>query len=373
VPVYDLAVKEQDLVAATHGRSFWILDDLTPLHQWRDEVTRSDVHLFAPRPAYRLVPPINSGTPAGPGKNYMVALGYAATFTETTPAPGETVRTFLDAGANPPHGVVVTYVLREEPRGTLALRFKDGAGRLIRAFSSDAGDKANASRAPRVPKAAGINRFVWNMRHPDARGVPGDVFTERSLTGPIVPPGRYEVELDVDGRSLSVPFEIRVDPQVKATPTDLEAQCAFLLGVRDKLSETHDAINQMREVRRQVEEWMQRAAGHSAEAQVREAGRRLTSAIGAIEQELSEPRAQVEGDRLHFPNRLNVKLAGLSSVASTADAAPTRQALEVFEELSARADREIGRWRALRDGEVAAFSELVARVGIPAVGAPLSP
>jgi photosystem II stability/assembly factor-like uncharacterized protein len=367
VPVYDLTVKEQDLVAATHGRSFWILDDLTPLHQWREEVAQSAAHLFTPRAAYRLVPPISSATPTGPGKNYMLALGYAATFTEATRAPGETVRTFLDAGTNPPNGVVVTYFLEEEPRGVVTLSFKNGAGRPIRTFSSEAAGAANASRAPRVPKAAGMNRFVWNMRHPDARGVPGDVLTERSLTGPVVPPGRYEVELGVGDRTVTAPFEIRVDPLVKATPADLEAQCLFLLRVRDKLSETHDAINQMREVRRQVEEWMRRAAGHSAEAQVREAGRGLVAAIGALEQDLVEPRAQAEGDRLHFPSRLNVKLAGLSSVAATADAAPTRQALDVFQELSARADREIGRWHALRDGEVAAFGQLVVRTGIPSI------
>jgi hypothetical protein len=196
------------------------------------------------------------------------------------------------------------------------------------------------------------------------------VLTERSLTGPVVPPGRYVVELSVEGRVLSAPFEIKVDPQVKATPAELEAQCAFLLRVRDKVSETHDAINQIRDVRRQVEDWMRRAAGHAAEAQVTEAGRGLIAAISAVEQELIEPRAQAEGDRLHFPNRLNVKIVGLSSVASTADAAPTRQALEVFDELSARIDREISRWRALRDGEVAAFSDLVRRAAIPAVAAP---
>jgi hypothetical protein len=207
------------------------------------------------------------------------------------------------------------------------------------------------------------------MRHADARGVPGDVLTERSLTGPVVPPGRYVVELSVEDRVLSAPFEIRVDPQVKVTAADLEAQCAFLLRVRDKVSETHDAINQLRDVRRQVEEWMRRAAGHSAEAQVTAAARGLIAAIGAVEQELIEPRVQAEGDRLHFPNRLNVKVVGLSSVASTADAAPTQQARAVFEELSARIDRELGRWRALLAGDVAAFNELIRRAAIPPVAA----
>jgi len=363
-PIYDLAVKEQDLVAATHGRSFWILDDLTPLHQWREDIARSAAHLFAPRPAYRLVAPLHSGNPSGPGKNYMVALGYPATYIEATPAPGETVRTFLDAGSNPPRGVVVTYHLEEAPAGAVTLRFKDAAGRLVRAFSSERGEVADASREPRVPKAAGMNRFLWNMRHADARGVPGDVLTERALAGPVASPGRYEVELGVEGRALTSAFEIRVDPQVGATPADLDAQCAFLLRVRDKLSETHDAVNQLRDVRRQVEEWMRRTTGQAVAAQVADAGGRLVAALGAIEQELIEPRAQAEGERLHFPTRLNVKLAGLSSVGSSADAAPTRQALEVLDALSARVDHEVGRWRSLVDGEVAAFRELIRRLDV---------
>jgi photosystem II stability/assembly factor-like uncharacterized protein len=369
-PIYDLAVKEHDLVAATHGRSFWILDDLTPLHQWRDDMASSPARLFAPRSAYRIVAPLHSGSPTGPGKNYMVALGYPATFTESTPETGEPVRTFLDAGTNPPRGVIVTYYFGEEPRGPVTLRFKDAAGRLVRAFSSEPADGAKASREPRVSRAAGLNRFVWNMRHPDACGVPGDVLTERTLAGPVVPPGRYAVELEVDGQTLSTECEIRTDPLVTATPADLDAQCAFLLRVRDKLSETHDAVNQIRDVRRQLEEWMRRAAGHAAEKPITDAGQRLVSALGALEQELIEPRAQADADRLHFPSRLNVKLAGLTSVASSADARPTRQALAVFDELSAQVDRDLARWRALRDGELAAFADLVRRLGVPVVSLP---
>jgi photosystem II stability/assembly factor-like uncharacterized protein len=371
VPVYDLVVKDHDLVAATHGRSFWILDDLTPLHQASEALTRSSAHLFPPRPAYRLVAPIHSATPTGPGKNYMLALGYPATFTETSPAPGETVRRFLDAGTNPPNGVIVTYHLKEEPPGPVTLRFKDAGGRLVRAFSSE--PATNAAREPRVAKSAGMNRFVWNMRHADARAVPGDVLTERNLSGPVVPPGRYQVELTVDGQTLNAGFEIRTDPQVRASQAELDAQCAFLLRVRDKVSEVHDAINQLREVRRQVEDWVRRMSGHPAEAEVTEAGRRIVTATGAIEQELIEPRAQADGDRLHFPTRLNVKLTSVTNVASTADAAPTRQAVEVLDELSARVDHELGRWRSLRDGDVAAFNALIRRLDLPAVAAPVSP
>jgi hypothetical protein len=189
----------------------------------------------------------------------------------------------------------------------------------------------------------------------------------------VVAPGRYTVELGVDGRDLTADFEIRMDPQVRASEADLEAQCRFLLRVRDKVSESHDTINQIREARREVEEWLRRTAGHAAESQVGEAGRRLVAALSAIEQELMEPRAQADGDRLHFPTRLNVKLTSLSSVASTADAAPTSQALEVFEVLSARADRELERWRSLRDGDIAAFNALIRRLDILPVRADSSP
>jgi photosystem II stability/assembly factor-like uncharacterized protein len=375
VPVYDLAVKDADLVAATHGRSFWILDDLTPLHQRADEPTDVAARLFTPRTTHHLVAPIHAGNPTGPGKNYMVALGYPATFTEATPAPGETVRTFLDAGSNPPNGVVVTYSLKDEPAGEVTLRFLDGAGRLVREFSSAAPPSAGSGNGapprasgpvePRAPKSRGLNRFVWNLRHASARGVPGDVLTERSLSGPVVAPGRYRVELVVGGQTLGAAFEVRKDPRVAATAAELESGCAFLLRVRDKLSEAHDAVNQLRDLRKQVEDWVRRAAGHAAAAEVADAARAVAEKMRPIEQELIEPLATAEPDRLQFPARLNAKLAALQSVVSTADHPPTRQAVEVFEELAARVDQERARWRAVLDGEVAAFRALLRRHDLP--------
>jgi hypothetical protein len=364
VPVYDLVVKEDDLVAATHGRSFWILDDLTPLHQLTEEVARADAHLFAPRAAYRSVPPIGYGRPAGPGKNYHIALGYPATFVESKPAPGETVRRFLDAGANPSEGVTVTYLLKTEPAGEVTLRFLDARGQLVRSFSSEA---AEGSRERRVPKQAGMNRFAWNLRHPDAREVPGDVATERSLSGPVATPGEYTVELGAAGRTLTQPFEIRADPRLSATPADLAAQFALLVQIRDKLTATHDAVNELRDVRAQVAEWARRAERRPSAAKVAEAARALTDQITALEAELIEGRIRADLDMIHYPTRLNAKLAALTSVVASADTAPTRQAVEVFLDLSARIDAQLARWRAVRDTDVAAFGALVAAAGLPAV------
>ncbi|ETW98399.1 MAG: glycosyl hydrolase [Candidatus Entotheonella factor] len=364
VPVYDLVVKERDLVVATHGRSFWILDDLTPLYQLTDEIAQRPFHLFAPRPTYRLPGIMGGGRPAEPGKNYRVAMGYAATFTESQTPEGDTVRTFLDAGTNPPAGVIVTYCLRQ-PVEAVTLRFLDAQGELIREFSSS--PEANQGRAPHVATTAGTHRFVWNMRYADAHAVAGDKSTERELTGPVAPPGQYQVELRIGEESQRASFDIRTDPRLSVTPDELQAQFDLLIRIRDKVSETHDAINQMDRVSQQTQEWVDKTGEQPQGAAIAEAAQGLREAIDAIEQELIEKRIQAPHDRLHYPARLNLKLNSLSSVVASADTAPTQQAYEVFDDLSAKIDQQLERWQQLLQGDVANFSQLVRQSDVPAI------
>ena len=369
VPIYDLVIKENDLVVATHGRSFWILDDLTPLYQYTDQVASAPVHLYTPRPTYRSVSPLGAARPSGPGKYYMLALGYPATFTETTTGTGETVRTMLDAGTNPATGVVVTYAL-QQPADEVRLRFLDVQGQLVGEFSSQPPPVLSAttpSRIPRLAREAGLHRFVWNMRYPDAHAVPGDKSTERSLTGPLAPPGTYQVELCVGSHTVRTPFEIRQDPRLAASQQDFAAQFALLRQIRDKLSATHDAINQMRAVRQQVQEWVRRTEKHAVATAVAAASQELLHALGPIEQELIEPRVQAPLDMEHYPTRLNIKLASLTSVVASADAAPTHQAYDVFADLSARIDRQLERWQQLLTKDVSSFNTLVRNADVPAV------
>ncbi|MBI3330004.1 MAG: glycosyl hydrolase [Nitrospinae bacterium] len=370
VPIYDLIVKDHDLVAATHGRSFWILDDLTPLHQLTDQVRQAPAYLFTPRPIYRFAPPMGYSRVAGPGKNYQVAQGAPATYYETQTPEGAPVRTFLDAGQNPPDGVVVTYYLQQKPEGEVALSFLDAQGQVIKSFSSKAANEeptATRSKEIRVRSEPGMNRFVWNMRYPDARGVPGDVTTERSLTGPAAPPGRYQVQLTVGGQTYAEPFEIRKDPRVSASQADLEAQFALLIRIRDKLSETHDAINRIRNLRQQVEEWVRRAEGQSETRSVADAATALTAKLSAIEEELIQGRARVQQDQLNLPTRLNAKLAGLTSVVASADAVPTQQAYDVFRDLSARINQQLGQLQDLIETDVAMVNNLIRQSGIPPI------
>jgi hypothetical protein len=291
-------------------------------------------------------------------------MGYAATFTETPTPEGDTVRTFLDAGTNPPNGVIVAYTLRQ-PAASVTLRFLDAQGALIRAFSSQA--DARHGTTPHVATTAGTHRFVWNMRYADAHAVAGDKSTERDLTGPLAPPGAYQVELSVGGDTQQAAFEIRADPRLRATPDELQAQFDLLIHIRDKVSATHDAIHQMDRVSQQAQEWVDKTAGQPSGAAIAEAAQGLLEAVGAIEQELIEKRIQAPHDRLHYPTRLNAKLAALSSVVASADAAPTRQAYEVFDDLSAKIDQQLKRWQHLLESDIANFNQLVRNAEVPAI------
>ena len=390
VPIHDLVVKDSDLAVATHGRGLWILDDLTPLRQLSASVRDAEVHLFAPRPTIRFWTDRGYPTPPTPGITYGSTGAWITPYRRSEKPTGETVERYLDAGQNPRDGVYVTYILKEKPEGEVKLTFLDAAGREIKSFSSEepkepapAGAEPPAAPAeqkpaperkdkyakkePRVPKEAGANRFVWDMRYPDPHKVSGYVASEDVLSGPLAPPGAYQVRLSVGERTATAPVEIHKDPRVPATQEDLDAQFALLIQVRDKVSATHDAINTIRNVRKQIEEWEQRTEGQPQRDAVASAGKSLKEKLVAVEGELTQVKAKNRQDTLDYPIKLNAKLAALSGVVGSADATPTRQAREVFADLSARVDAQLGRLRQILDTDLAAFNTLVRDASVPAI------
>jgi photosystem II stability/assembly factor-like uncharacterized protein len=395
VPIHDLVVHGSDLVVATHGRGLWILDDLTPLRQLSDEARRAEVHLFTPRPTIRFW--TNHGFPAAPtpGKIYGSTGGFIVPYRRIELPIGETVERHLDAGENPRDGVYVTYILKQKPEGAVTLTFLDAAGRTIKTFSSEEpeGERAPAAaeaaeapplapaeqkpqpqrkdkfakQEPHVPKEVGANRFVWDMRYPDPHRVSGYVASEDALSGPLASPGAYQVRLTVGEQSVTVPCAIQKDPRVSATQEDLDAQLALLLQIRDKVSATHDAINTIRNVRQQIEEWERRTDGQPQRDAVTSAGKSLKERLAAVEEELTQVKAKNRQDTLDHPIKLNAKLAALSSIVASADAAPTRQARDVFADLSARVDQQLDRLRQLLDSDLAAFNALIRDATVAAV------
>jgi photosystem II stability/assembly factor-like uncharacterized protein len=389
VPIHDMVVKDSDLVLATHGRSFWVLDDLEPIRQLAAEGAKGKVRLFTPRPTVRFRTDFGFPQPAKVGKNYRMTGATMVTYRQVEKPTGEKAQVNIDAGQNPPDGVLVSYWLRDKPAGEVTLSFFDAKGKEIRSFKSKPpepkdnkdekpltpeqrrSEELKKAREPKVAKEQGLNRFAWNMRQPDAARVEDDPTwesAEATLAGPVSPPGQYRVRLDVDGERHEATFEIRKDPRASATQADFEAQFALRMKIRDKITEVHEAINAIRALRTQIEGWEKRAEGRGG-ARLRRAAASLKTKLAAVEEELIQVKAKSRQDTLNYPAKLNLKIGGLALSVGSADFAPTKAMYDVFEDLSKRAETQLAKWRAIAKTDVPAFDKLVRGSGVPAVSA----
>ena len=359
VPITDLAIQKRDkeLVVATQGRSFWILDDLPLLHQMIDAggfSAAGKTQLYKPKESYR--------TQGGGG----------------FPLPPTAT-----VGKNPPNGVVVYYSLKAKPTTDLELEFLDPAGKSIQKYTARLPRPGDAARpaaggggggegfgpppTPPPPTEIGLNRFVWDTRYSDAVRFPNLILWAGEMRGPKVPPGTYQVRMNVDGQTLTQSFEIKSDPRVSTTAADYAKQTELGLKIRDKLTETHNAIIQIREVRRQVEDVLKRVAGQAQYKAVTDAGTALNKNLTAIEEALYQTKNQSNQDPLNYPIRLNNKLAALAGVVGSAEAAPTAQSYAVYDEVVTQIDAQLQKLAQVVKTDVAAFNQLVRDQNIPAV------
>jgi photosystem II stability/assembly factor-like uncharacterized protein len=352
VPIADVAFQKRDkeIVIATQGRSFWVFDDLPLLYQLNDAVTTTDAHLFRPADTYRV----------GGGRGFGGGRGPAA------------------VGENPPAGAVVHYWLKG--RGDVTLEFLDAAGKIVNTYSSkapaarpaaapeDEGGEENPFRGappPRVTANAGMNRFVWNLRYPDATTFPGLIMWAGNVTGPRVPPGKYTVRLTVDGKSQSETFELKKDPRLSTTPEEYAKQISLALQIRDKLSETNGAVVRIREVRKKLDEY-----ASSGDAKVADAAKSLNGKLTAIEGDLYQTRNRASEDPLNFPIKLNNKLAYVMGEIESSDNQPTAQSYVVYEDLATEVNGKLRSLNGLLTTDLAAFNKLVRDANIPAVTVP---
>jgi len=389
-PIHDLIVQGTDLIAATHGRSFWILDDVTPLREQTDTSREAAMHLFTPRDFVRLRTYKGYGSDPGPAMSYRMAGTMVVTFRQKKKPNGETEETLINAGENPPDGVIVRYFLKEKPTEPITLIFLDASGNEIRSLKSkkeeaakpaEGEKKKDEEKVPFVPAEAGLNRFVWDTRYAEAKKIPGDTSTEDAVAGPMVVPGEYQVRLTVGDATQTATFRIAKDPRVDVSQRDLEAQRDFLLHLRDKLTETHEAILMLRDVRAQAEGWEKRLTGkqaagsgqpsalmppkgHPQSSVLVDAAKALREKAKALEVELIEEKAD---SPLQPPVRLNAKLATLAGFANSADVAPTRQAQEVYTAIAARIDRHLRQVDDLMEADLAAFNRQIRESGIAAI------
>jgi len=335
VPITDLTVhaRDKDLVIATQGRSFWILDDLSVLHQLSNEVKNSDAYLFKPETTYLF------------GNH-------------TDVDPGETL------GENPEDGVVVYYNLNSIDETEVKLRFLESNGIEIRTISSEEtldGEPVEESdefyeEEHDVPSdvlttKTGNNRFVWNMRYPGAEDIDGrQILWAGSTTGPKAIPGTYIVQLlindDVVGEQT---FELTKDPRIETTQEDFQAQFDLHQNIIAKLDTTHKVINQIRDVRSQINEVK---SDNPDDTEIQERADAVLDVLEEVEGELMQTKAESYQDVLNFPIKLNNKLASLASTVATGDGRPTQQQYEVYFDLSAQIDEQFEKINQVFEGEL---------------------
>jgi photosystem II stability/assembly factor-like uncharacterized protein len=300
IPVVDLVVEENELVMASHGRGFWVLDNIAPLRQLTPETTSRDVVLFRPPTAVR------SGT------------GVTLSWWLSAPADQARLEILDAAGA-----VLRTLEPRDESE-------RGGGG----------GGRSFGGGASALPNEAGLNHVSWDLRTEGYVTFPGMIFWGARSQGPAVPPGEYTLRLSAQGQTLTAPLRVRRNPLITdVTDADLQAQYAFSTRVRDKVTEANEAVIAIRRVKAQLEDRYER----SDDVGLREAGERLERNASEVEENIYQVRNQSGQDPLNFPIKVNNRLANLMAMAERGDGRPGNMMPEIFDilvrELRGYADR----------------------------------
>ncbi len=341
-PIHDLVVKDSDLVVATHGRSFWILDDLSSLRQMSEAAVKEDVHLFTPALAYR--------TRAGGG------------FTVRGPF-----------GQNPPGGAIFYYTLKSKPEKEATLEVLDSQGKTVRKFSSKEKEDEFARElaafgveipGDRLPNEAGLNRFVWDLRHEGPANVPKAILWGGRPEGPLAVPGRYQVKLTLGDTTLTAPLEIKLDPRVKTTQAELEKQFALVMQIRERVDQAHTTVNQIRDLRAQLETLKKRLTQEGTGKEVVTAIEDLMKKVAPVEEAIIQVKSKSRQDPLNYPIMLNDKLTSLAGVIESADRAPTKQSYEVYDWLSQQLEAQLASWKAIRETDLAALNDLIRKQNV---------
>jgi photosystem II stability/assembly factor-like uncharacterized protein len=335
VPVTDLTIKENDLVVATQGRAFYVLDDLNVLQQMDPAISSKAIHVFGVTPAYRM-----------PGNRFSQSFG--------TPR---------NAGSNPPGGVVINYFLRDVTDSTKAsVTVMDKDHKDIKTFSTDSRE-ANA----KLDISKGMNQFVWDMRYAEADRVEGMILWNGVPGAILAPPGNYFAKFKIGRDSVEVPFTIKADPNYKLTQQDYDEQFAFLKQVRDKFNETQKAIKDIRALRGQINSFIG-LQGKEVPKEVKQMGDSINKELTRIEEALYQTKSKSGQDVLNYPIRLNDKLSGVFDAANSGNAAPSRQVKEVYNDLAAQIDVQLARLNAVKSKEIPAFNDLIRRKSLPVIG-----
>jgi hypothetical protein len=347
-PIHDLIVKNDDLVVATHGRSFWILDDLTPLRAASTRAATEAV-LYKPRLTYR--------------------LRWPEFFERRQPV-----------GENPPSGAIVYYYLPSAPKGVVTLEFLDASGKVVRRYSNEEKKEADTppewpDQPPPVEKISaevGVNRFAWDLRLQGPTPLAGEPGAEFRNRGPMVPSGAYQVRLTAEGKSYTEPLELKADPRVKVSGDDLQKQSELGRKIVAQVSEIHEAAAAVREVRTQTHGLAKRFGnGDDARyAALVSASKDFDKKSLDLESQLLQVNSKSSESNLNYPVLIDERLHSLLGSVESADAAPTKQQYEVYADLEKEAQPLLAQYRELMSKDLPALNEMVNKQNIPALYVP---
>ena len=325
VPITDLAIKNDNLIAATQGRSFWMIDDLTPLHQLSSNLVKEDVILFKPQDSYRM----------GGGNG----------------------RISKTAGTNHPGGVAINFFIKEkEANNPISLQIFDSNNKLIKAFST----KPNKNKKEETLKLEnGNNIFYWDMMYPGAEKVKGMILWWASLNGPMALPGNYKVTLTMGEISKSQNFTILKNPVSETSIADAKAQFNFINDINAKVTEIHKALKNVKKVRAQVKALKKSIKENEKHAGLLTYADNLLKEMTSIEETLYQTKSKSNQDPLNFPIRLNNKLAHLNSLTRIGSYAPTQQAIDFKNKINKKIDQELAKLYDLFDNKVKVLNQKV--------------
>jgi photosystem II stability/assembly factor-like uncharacterized protein len=343
VPVHDLNIHNDDLIVATHGRSFWVLDDITPLRQMDANSANGEMFLYKPQVALRLHLP-------------------------------DAIERRGPLGDDPPLGAILDYYFKVAPKEDVKLEILDGDGKLVRSLSSKESKEAEqplewpdqAREITTVPAAAGLNRYAWNLRWDSPVKIPGAFYSGLGPRGPVALPGKYTVKLTVAGQSQTQTLEIAPDPRVKnVTQDDLQKQFSLAMQVRDANADLHRAVNQIRQLHAGITGLRRRVEGDPRLKTLLDQADALDRKMTTVEEELIQVNMNGSEANLAFPNMLNEQLDSFSSSVEAGDSAPTQQQYEVLKTLRARLDQQLASWKQILATDVPALNESIRKIDLP--------
>jgi photosystem II stability/assembly factor-like uncharacterized protein len=335
VPITDLTIKENDLVVATQGRAFWVIDDLTVVQEANDNFVNKPLHLFPVQPAYRM----QSSRPD---------------FTATT----------RNNGTNAPIGAVINFYAKDvTDSAKAAITVLDKDRKEIKTFATDAKEPGR-----KLDVTKGMNRFIWNLRYPESETVEGMILWNGVPGGIYAAPGSYFARVKVGSDSVEVPFTVKADPNYKVTQAEYEQQFLFLKTVQDKFNETQKAIKDIRSLRTQINDFVGKQ-GKDVPKEIKAAADSLTKNLTAVEETLYQTKAKSIQDVLNFPIRLNDKLGGLFNTANSGNVAPSKQARDVYADLATQIDVQLQKFKTIKEKDVPAFNALVREKALPVIKA----